>query len=501
MRRKYLWWIFAGVVVIWSFVRLYSYAGTISAPFAWDQSAHLIISKIVDNYFDQGKYLDGLRYYRFYPPLAHTTYVPFIDVMGISRESVTAHMFVWLLVLFFGIKILSLRVLPTVHQILLVVCCLTLFSSRGIYVWEPMLEIPLTISLILFYLLINRFIFLKHYSFFSALAVAIATSIVLQIKGSGIPYLIMPLLLYWYWMSKKYKWITIWYFLLFSGVVFLLNDWYWVNLDQHLNDAWFINVFTGLNVKQDPQSWQGAMMYATMIVQGLGILMIVPLAFIGKFLVNIKQFKPKLNTPFLLFLSQAVTFFVLVISPNKDYRYVFTWLVLSIVIMILMSARILSNKLIVGLIIIVSLILCYRIDFELAPADRRVFAYNELPRLIKKYDISHLNYFFEDDSPWFNYANLELLNLTTLPLPYTMLNRNSVDALIDKSGYCEISLESRYILVYSYLTFWQNKPAYHVPFSDYCTNIDASSVCDVVEIFEPNDDESLTIYECELAVM
>lgn len=498
MKKEYYWWAFTCLIIIWSFMRLYSYAATITAPFGWDQSAHLIISKIVDSYFDQGNYIDGLRYYRFYPLLSHISYIPFINLMGISRVSVTLYMFTWILVLFIGVRLVSSKILPVLHQILLLLCCLLLFSTRGIYVWEPMLEIPLTISIILFYLLIYRLIILNKYSMLLTLAVAIITTTVLQVKGSGIPYLIIPLFLYWCGLFKNVKRTVIWHLILFGGVLFLINDWYWFNLDQHLDDVWFINVFTGLEVKQDPQSWRGAMMYLTMIVQNLGMLMIVPIALLANFLLGIKRFKPTLNTSMMLVISQVLTFILLVISPNKDYRYVFTWIVLSIVIMIIISARIASNKLIARLIIGVSLLLFYRIDFELTPTDRRTFAYNELPRLAKKHDVSHLNYFFEDDSPWYNYANLELLHLTTLPLPYTLLNRNSIDTFIERSGDCDISAESTLIFVYNNKIYQKNKPTYHVPFTDYCQNINVLSACEIVEVLEPNVDERLTIYHCEL---
>lgn len=466
-----------------------------TTPPAWDEASHLSIVLDKSKMIKSG--ISGIdkaiTYYQDYPPLVHLLFLAFTWGLGISKQSVLLFNFLLLalcllVVFYYERKSSNVATASLSVTLLLTVILTSSFSPNtmlwGVNTWEFMLDLPLSLVLIVTLLLFEKIIkgqssSMKHSFFF-----AVALSATLLVKQAGIIFLLFPFVYYFivliFSIPKNLK-----AFLIFVVTITLLNRWYLVNFQKIIDGLFHHAIYVGLAIEKDPQGLQGILTIILAIARSLRELSLLIIAGFIVFLT--RYFKIFLRRPsikleaFTTFLTQNIfllnilaSFIFLSAIPNKEDRYVFP-LVLLIVIFASRELGKLSKfaqPLFIGCVAVTYGV---RVMFFMPAPSSAIYAYQYVKQLISERK-EPIHYFFEDDGPFFNYANVAYLH-KTFDTDFELLNLNY--AMSPYMARCEITYyEPRFIVVYSRKQKLQNDTT-DIKFETACKKL--ASSCQLIK--------------------
>ena len=483
------------IFLIFGFISITLYKAFIFAqydqtPFSWDQAMHMVLASQYNTLLKAREYHEFATIYRFYPPLTYLLFIPFLNIFGTTR----------LAALIFNSLYIGITVILIYHLVLktssrraaLLASGLTwIFLVFGWFtsIWDLMTEIPLACTILLFFTFFRYMFKQNSINTINVLILGLLTGLVGMTKGSGFVYIFVPILFAAYKLLRK----KFWYFIIFAGLLLLTNYWYLYNFEAEIKEAYFRNVFTGIHVKKDVQGLAGLKFYISNIIQTkeLVILIFTVIIFGTQHLKN--QQVAQVNIAILA--SLFFTFISIGFGPNKDARYMHSWTLLVFLFIGWWLGTKTGKQVYTSIITIIFLLWFYKIlQLPLPTSDR--YLLNELPQIIESTKFSKIYYFFADDSPYFNYANLDLLRERKVFLELNLINRNSIDMIPENSGECKIEGAAG-ILVYSYLPFENKYPNSHVSLSQYCTDIDINNNCKKIQtVSNDTKQEKMDIYSC-----
>lgn len=183
------------------------------------------------------------------------------------------------------------------------------------------------------------------------------------------------------------------------------------------------------------------------------------------------------------------------IIPNKELRYI-----LPIIWLFYYSlSRYLAEKLSINYlypsIIILSLLLPLRIWFSLPKPLLNKTAYHYVKDFLISYKPSNVNYFYETDSPLFNYDSAIYLS-TQNSVNFSHLNSNYDKSNLAFPKNCEIKRGKSYIIVYSTADDSNQQGDENISFEQFCS----STVLKRCSLFKQKNlvatNEKIRIFEC-----
>jgi hypothetical protein len=208
-----------------------------------------------------------------------------------------------------------------------------------------------------------------------------------------------------------------------------------------------------------------------------------------------KSFKKIPGAEIVIACSLLLGFLIISFVPNKDARYIYPFVVLSLLFSSWVVAR-LAPKPVVGFLgVFIVLVFIGRIFLSYPRPEKEAYLLSRAAVLLKDYKATKVYYFFEDDSPFFNYSNVALAH-QFLSVDFRFLNENSIDSQVNQTGTCGFEEFPATVLVYSYSLFKGEYPDKHVDFGSYCLDADVLKECSLKKVEYSTFGERLKVYGC-----
>ncbi len=485
-----------------------NYARLDSTPISWDPAGNIFLSRHYLKMIHDGELINIFTkpYIYYYPPLSHLLFTYFDQIS--ANEKVATLMFNYFLItlllvclylythLVYG-KFKASAVLFLATTILLTS---TLNAQIGMLnLTDFYLDLPMCVFVMIALMYILCSIFKNDFSIKSSIFLSILVSLATMTKWSAWGFLLVPLVVF---ISKALvsKLSNVFSLLILISMLFVLNYWYFVNFDQLISDVVMGGVAKALYVNREFNFSNADLYYYFAIMMSSlkeFLLFIICLIFYRLFSHN-KLFEKKkrklLEIDLIYLFTILFAILIVVFTPARDPRY---FLPITIMILIFLSLKLcdLRRRLVKPLLFSVIIISLIRVIwFTPLPHEQKDFAFYEFNVLSEKYKILEPNIFFEDDSEFFNYANVPL-RLEKLGYYFSVININSTDDISTMKGDC-ILTSSNYLFVYENKDMNKLKPDYHVDFRNYCINTELFRNCILTEKLTPNNFETLGLYNC-----
>jgi hypothetical protein len=421
----------------------------------WDYAFHLNNTFIYMPLIKSVNITKLLSIYTLYPPLVYMVMGFIFIAFGYSRINILLFNFSSL-----GITLLLCNKLikdttdsetSFRFSILLITMIINLSLWWAFKPWELMLDLPLLFLVILFS--VFGYILYKNdkNTIKNATILGLLFSTSLLTKWSAMIYCAFPIfLLFIKWIRNRQIYLIAFFTLplLFGSI------WYFINIQKIINDLHNISVTTGFQ-ENDPQSFSSILYY----FKEFRFFFIPYLPIFICFMYYIWQFRKSLkntlikNTTFhwiavTLLFPLLILFFLI---NNKDTRYIAPVFVVNILFIFLyLSTKKYSfiHIIIDYSFLIMSMVLLIQFKPYIDPNKSLLQRWDET--LIQQKGIQRISYFFEYDSPSFNYANINLMHALhqyyKQPAPeYEYLNSFPGNF----THQCNISTNTQEIIVFS----------------------------------------------------
>ncbi len=482
-------------------------------PFAWDQISHLIFTMDYSDLLERGDYHGFFTYYnKWYTPLIYWLSSPFMSIISHNFLPLFINCFflvVWIFtiaILFFKIK--KDRNKPMFLPVLIIMIFHLVIPDSSVAIWkyisirEFWLDIPLSISLCCLYEVYYYFRKQKKISDINILTFSIFVLVVAYTKNTGFVYASPYILLFIIRIvSQRVALLNnVFQLLLFILVILYLSKWFYINrheLVANIDHARAVGL-----LEKDPQGVKGLITniwwlysFQPIVIAVFTILTIKNYILKpGKMIWN----KVKIGFKNSIDIIIAIIFLLVIFSlfPNKEPRYILplVWLVYYILLKKI-AFRIPVNYYSI-VVMIGSILLPLRTYNNLNKPRLDNFAYYYVNDFLNKIRPRTVSYFFEIDSPFFNYASSQYLSRINNVEHY--YNTNSVFPFArDEDKYnCELTDEETYIIVYTGGVDYENWENDKIGFLKNCGKVISERCNKNDEISFSGSNEKLILFSC-----
>ena len=409
--------LFSFLLLLFTITKITSFIRIDQSPPHWDYATHINHTIDILLAFKKGGVRSVIPYYSYYPPLIY-----YIAAIPISVIGVNELIFLFINLICFTILILGTRLFlrsslskddALISSLLILTIIMMRSGQNNLKYWEFMLDIPVTVVILSLYY--SVYLFFKNKTppnLKNSTYMGLLSSAALLIKWTSLIYILVPVVFYSHNLIKTKKWKHFWIFT--SILVVLTLPWYLVHFKTLTTDL-LQNAFTQGIIEQDSQGISSLIDYIYSLINSISTPVLLLLtaglirSFSNKSVINRNQLY-YLN---LLFLLIPSIFFIFILS-NKDPRYVYPILLLAPILLVKYTIPKLkqSERFLYFLIL---LILVFKNVFTfLPPPEIPTSTLSLTDSYLTKNNIKSVGYFFENDSPTFNFANVELLHKINL---------------------------------------------------------------------------------------
>ncbi len=451
----------------------------------WDYATHLFNALDYLMAMEQKNFGEIIFSYRFYPPLTYLGQALFFWILGYAKTTVVITNFALLFVLLLVIYRYTVPRLGSGAALgsafLLLGLTATKIQPMRVNLWELGLDFPLAVIILINYCWFRLSLEIRSFSLGRGVGLGALCATALLIKWEAAIYLTVPVLLYMVFALRRRQVLPV-LGLIMTALV-LAGWWYWLHVRVLFPELRFFAIAEGW-LKGDVQGIASGIFLVRRILEtgGAAALLVILLVWRGLAAVlnNRSQFSLKIknqkSSPLLWFDITSILFplfFFTTLVANKDERYIYPLYLLIFLIVYWHLAKTFSWRTWKLIIVAIVLFAFFRIFTFLPSPFKGQTSLESLSDFLLTSKLKEAAYFFEDDAPTLNYANVQLLYKELVyrkkdSLSYSYLNSH---ANLSSIKTCDISDKPDTVVVYSNQMIpigWIN---HHTSFLETCESI------------------------------
>lgn len=451
----------------------------------WDYATHLFNALDYLMAIGQKNFGEAIFSYRFYPPLMYLGQALFFWIFGYAKTTVVITNFFLLLVLLIVIYRYTAPKLGSVAALgsafLFLGLTATKIQPMRVNLWELGLDFPLAVAVLINYCWLRLSLEIKSFNLSRGIGLGALCAVALLIKWEAAIYLTAPALLYMVFALRRRQVLPV--LSLTMTALVLAGWWYWLHARALFPELRFFAIQEGW-FKGDVQGAESGIFLVRRILEasGAAILLVILLVWRGLTAVlnNRSQLSIKIknqkSSPLLWFDIASILFplfFFTALVANKDERYIYPLYLLIFLIVYWYLAKTFSWQAWKLITIAIVLFAFFRIFTFLPSPFRGQTSLESVSNFLLIHKPKEVAYFFEDDAPTFNYANVRLLYEELAyrkkdSLSYSYLNSHADPSSLKR---CDMADKPDTVVVYSSQMIpigWIN---HHTAFLETCESI------------------------------
>lgn len=390
-------------------VRYLSFVRDDRTPPHRDFASHLTNVLFYRELMQTHQWKDLINSYFYYPPAVYFEFIPFAGLFDL-KMAIVFYNFVLLGILLVVVVCASYLILKdslfgllsALLLLLIVLSPADPYDPWVIKLWEFMLDWPLTVFVLITILSIYSVISLRRRSQRLSSTIGFLVGLSILTKWSAIFFLVVPVFHFLFVLCRRKKKDSVIAFLL--AVLVTGGWWYLLHWKELLHS--FVEFSQDGVREHDPQGlFPGMLYYISLFKYLIRWFWIFPVVMlIARFFRAIQTSYRKAEWS--ISTAILVPFLIFSLLTNKDQRYLFPVFLLITLISLLVIWKRASARL-QGIIVFFIVIRAFSVFTHLTPApNTEISLFDKLTSFLEAHEGSTIAYFFEEDTPTFNYPNV-----------------------------------------------------------------------------------------------